>query len=289
MEVLSDILRAIRISASVYFCDRLEAPWTKDFVDTTSASFHMVRRGSCWAMVGERVERLGPGDLVFLGPGVDHRLSSERPGNGPATTTEGETLLLCGYCEFDADSVTPLHDVFPSLAIIRDEELIGHRWLRVILDQLSAEFLQQGMGAELVVDKLTEAAIVELIRINFGRDESNPFLAALRDDQISKALKLLHAAPEKPWTLESLAAEVAMSRAVFARRFTALVGQPMFQYLTTLRMQKARALLKARDLSIFDVAERVGYSSDLAFKKAFKRSTGMTPARFRKTAVNESR
>jgi transcriptional regulator GlxA family with amidase domain len=192
------------------------------------------------------------------------------------------TLLLCGYCNFAADTLTPLLDVFPRVTIVRDEELIRHRWLKIIFDQLSAEYLEQRPGAEMVVDKLTEAALIELIRINFGRQGENPFLAALNDKAISKALKRLHANPERGWTLEGLANDVAMSRAAFAKRFKSLVGQPMFQYLTAMRMQKARELLRDTSLPVYEVAGRTGYESDLAFKKTFKKYSGMTPRQYRK-------
>lgn len=287
MEVLSDILRSMRIGGSVYFCDHLDAPWTKTFIDTTTAGFHMIRRGECWVIVGDRTERLGPGDLIFLGPGVDHVLTSQLPGQTPAENAP-RTLLLCGYCDFATDTLTPLLDVFPRVTIVRDEELIRHRWLRIIFDQLSAEYLEQRPGAELVVDKLTEAALIELIRINFGQQDSSPFLVALNDKAISKALKLLHTRPDREWTLEVLANDVAMSRAAFAKRFKSLVGQPMFQYLTALRMQKARELLRDTNLPVYEIAGRTGYESDLAFKKTFKKHSGMTPRQYRKAEKSVS-
>jgi AraC-like DNA-binding protein len=281
MEVLSDILRSMRIGGSVYFCDQLDPPWTKTFTDTTVAGFHMVRRGECWLIVGDCTERLGSGDLIFVGPGVDHVLTSHLPGQTHAEKSPC-TLLLCGYCDFATDTLTPLLDIFPRVTIVRDEDLIRHRWLKIIFDQLSAEYLEQKPGAEMVVNKLTEAALIELIRIDFGRQDRNPFLAALNDKAISKALNLLHANPERDWTLEVVANAVAMSRAAFANRFKSLVGQPMFQYLTAIRMQRARELLRDTSLPVYEVAGRAGYESDLAFKKTFKKHSGMTPRQYRK-------
>ena len=283
MEVLSDILRSMRVMGSVYFCDHLKAPWTMEFRDTTSASFHLVRRGECWVMSGDRTECLGPGDLVFIEPGRDHVLASHPPGQDPPAG-EARTLLLCGYCEFTQETGTPLLDVFPSLTIVREEELLKHPWLKSTLDQLSAEYLSQQPGAELVVNKLTEVVLVELIRINFGRDEQSRFFRALSDKQIAKALQHLHNDPHIAWTLEKLAAEVGMSRAAFAKRFKELVGQPMFEYLTALRVQRAKELLRETKLPLYDVAGRVGYESDLAFTKTFKKHAGTTPTRYRKQA-----
>ena len=279
MEVLSDILRSMRVHGSVYFCDHLTAPWSMDFKDTTSASFHLVRRGECWVMSGDRTERLGPGDLVFIEPGRDHVLASAPTGREPSAT---DTLLLCGYCDFTRGSGTPLLDVFPSLTIVREEELRKHTWLKSTLDQLSTEYLAQQPGAELVVNKLTEVVLVELIRINFGRDEQKPFIRALSDGRVAAALQRLHAHPERAWTLDALAGEVGVSRAAFAKRFKTLVGRPMFEYLTMLRLQRARELLRETDLPLFEIANRVGYESDLAFTKTFKKHTGATPTKYRK-------
>ncbi len=280
MEVLSDILRSMRVRGSVYFCDRVEAPWSMDFNDTRTASFHLVRRGECWVMSGDLTEQLGPGDLVFLEPGRDHVLASNPPGAEP---TEGScAMMLCGYCDFVDDTGTPLGEVFPSLTIVRDEEILRHPWLKTTLDQLSTEYLSQQPGSELVVDKLTEIVLVELIRINFGRQDRSPFIQALSDKQISKALRHLHNNPHTQWTLEKLASEIGMSRAAFAKRFKELVGHPMFEYLTSVRIQKAKELLRESKLPLYEVASRVGYESDLAFTKTFKKHTGTTPIRYRK-------
>ena len=281
MEVLSDILRAMRVEGSVYFCDQLEAPWRKEFTATTTASFHMIRRGECWASVGDTVSYLGPGDLIFLAPGIDHVLTSHAPGIEQSSPAP-KTLLLCGYCSFSADTFAPLGDIFPHQTIIRAEELDRHVWLKAMLDQLSSEYLSRGPGSELVVNKLTEVVLIELVRINFCREQDNPFLLALNDDYVSKALTLIHEHPEKPWALESLASEVALSRAAFAKRFKSLVGRSMFQYLTSVRMQRARELLTTTQLPVYEVASRSGYESELAFKRVFKRSTGKTPNQYRK-------
>ncbi len=280
MEVLSDILRAMRVEASVYFCDTLEPPWTKEFGATASAGFHMIRRGECWATVHDRTEYLGPGDLIFLGPGVDHVLSSEPPGPAERGSSAG-TLLLCGYSDFVADTPTPLLDVIPDLTIVRQEELVRHPFLKGTFDQLSAEFMARGPGSEIIVNKLTEVVLVELIRINFCREEGSPFLKALRDKSVSKALQYLHEHPEKPWTIEELAQSVGSSRAAFAKRFKGLVGETVFQYLTSLRMQRARQLLRDTALPVYEVAQRAGYESDLAFTKAFRKKTGQTPRQYR--------
>ncbi len=281
MEVLSDILSSMRVQGSVYFCDHLQSPWSMDFEDTSSASFHLVRRGECWVMSGERTECLGPGDLVFIEPGRKHVLASHPPKQDPPPG-EARTLLLCGYCRFAEETGTPLLDIFPSLIIVREEEILKHPWLKTTLDQLSSEYMSQKPGAELVVNKLTEVVLVELIRINFGRDDKSRFIRALSDKKISRALQHLHSNPNIAWTLEKIAGNIGMSRAAFAKRFKDLVGQPMFEYLTMLRIQRAKEMLKETKLPLYEIASRVGYESDLAFTKTFKKHTGTTPTRFRK-------
>lgn len=287
MEVLSDILKTMHVEGSVYFCDLLEAPWSKSFVDSSSASFHMVRRGECRVQVGQNADYLGPGDLVFLGAGVDHHLSSYPQSDGPDQGRRKlSTLLLCGYCEFDQEIASPINKVFPEMAVLRSEELARHAWLKSTLDQLGNEYLAQGPGSELIVNKLTEVVLIELIRINFGKNELNSFLLALNDKAIAKALALIHHNPQASWTLDRLAGHVALSRAAFARRFKALIGQGMFQYLTELRIQKAKELLLGGSLSVDQVAEKMGYGSDVAFVKTFKKLTGMTPRQFQKKKLH---
>jgi len=282
VEVLSDILRSMRVEGSVYFCDHLDAPWSMEFEDTETASFHLVRRGECWVMSGDLTECMGPGDLVFIEPGRNHVLASHPPGKDPSSGGAG-TLLLCGYCKYAGETGTPLMDVLPSLTIVREEELLKHPWLKSTLDQLSREYMSQQPGAELVVNKLTEIVLVELIRINFGRTDQSKFIVALSDPRIAKSLQHLHNNPETTWTLEKMAEDIGMSRAAFAKRFKELVGQPMFEYLTKLRIQRAKELLKDTQLRLYEVASRVGYESDLAFTKTFKKHTGTTPTRYRKS------
>ena len=283
MEVLSDVLRTLRVRGSVYFCDHLEPPWSLEFHDQTNARFHLVRRGECWVTAGDDVDRLGSGDFVYIGPGLDHVLESHHSAD-PQPRQQSATLLLCGYCQFDAAHVHPLVASFPRFTIVREEELLEHAWLKGTLDQLSAEYLSQRPGAEVVVDRLTEIVLVELIRLNFGRPGQSGFIRALLDKTIAQTLGLLHDKPQVTWTLESLGREVGMSRAALAKRFKELVGQTMFEYLTDLRMQRARVMLADTVKPIYEVANSVGYESDLAFTRVFKKRSGMTPTRYRKRA-----
>ncbi len=282
VDVLSDVLRSLRASGTVYFCDQLEAPWVKEYSGEAVASFHQVRRGGCWLLAEGIEQYLGPGDLVFIEPGKPHRLVSELPGAGGMNPNPA-TLLLCGYCQFDDVLALPLSALFPAISVMRDEQLQMHAWLRTLLDTLSAEYLSHRPGTQLVVNKLTEVLLVELVRINFGRSaEGTPLLRALADRSIAQALHLLHQYPEKSWSLETLASDVGMSRAGFGKRFKALVEYSMFDYLTQLRLQRACELLEDTRLPLYEVANRVGYESDLAFTRTFKKRLGITPTVYRK-------
>lgn len=287
MELLSEILRSTRVTGSVYFCNTLEAPWRQSFGHLERASFHMIRRGQCWLEAEHFLDRLGPGDFVFAGPGKAHILRSEE-GTVRGEQKE-ETLLLCGYCRFEPGIRHPLLAQLPELTIVRAEELQRHTWLKSTLDQLSSEYLAQQPGSEVVVDKLTEVLLVELIRSNFARSDRQGFIGALYDKHLSKALSLLHAEPHKPWTIEQLARSVALSRAALAKRFKQRVGQTMFEYLTNLRMRKAQDLLRSSGTPLYQVAAEVGYESELAFTKAFKRLFGTTPTRYRRSRAPEGK
>ncbi len=280
-DVLSDVLRNLRATGAVYFCDELMPPWEKEYSGENGASFHQIRRGGCRLDSDGQIEHLGPGDLVFLAPGRAHTLSSE-PTTEVVIEESASTLLLCGYCTFDETLNTPFADLFPDIIIIRAEQLQTLGWLQAILDQLSFEYLSMRPGTEIVVQRMTEVLLVELIRMNFGREGEVPLIKALADKHISQALKRLHQNIEKPWSLETLATDIGLSRAAFAKRFKELVGETMFEYLTQLRMQQACQLLAETDLPLYEVASRVGYESDLAFTRTFKKRYDKTPTAYRK-------
>ena len=282
-DVLSDVLHTLRASGTVYHCERLVAPWSMVFWDSDAASFHQVRHGACRVTVGERHVYLGTGDLVFLGPGVEHVLDSELPDDPPGDDEDTGTLLLCGYCRFELGATGPSASLFPRFALLRREQLIERAWLAGVLDQLGTEYLSSAPGATLSVNRLTEVLVVELIRMDFGHYGQGTLLRALADPPIAAALQALHANPESPWTLEALARQIGLSRAAFAVRFRERVGQPMFVYLTALRVDRARMLLAESTLSLAEIATRVGYESDVAFGKMFKRETGVTPTAWRKS------
>jgi AraC-like DNA-binding protein len=192
---------------------------------------------------------------------------------------------LCGYFSLRDPIPSPLDEALPPILVLRSDEIAELSWLKNTLEHLSSEYDSQTPGAMVVVNKLTEVVLVELIRFHINKLDSNNFIAALFDKQIGKALKLIHLQPELSWTLDLLASEVAMSRATFARRFKGMVGQPMFQYLTSVRMRIASDLLRNSQKPVADIAEAVGYISDMAFTKVFKELNGATPIAWRKQYI----
>lgn len=277
MEVLSDILKGLRATGSVYFCDFLVPPWDLPYEGEERAMFHLVRRGRCRFEVAGQRHTLEAGDFVFIAPGVDHRLVADGP-------EDPQTLLLCGYCRFDAVENDVLLRALPGHVLIQRDELEQWPWLTRTLEHLSAEYMSEAPGSELTVNKLTEVLLVQLLRADFGRNSDVGIVAALQDKRLVRALTAIHDAPGRDWTIEDAAGEASMSRSGFARKFKEVLGTSFFDYLTRLRMRNARKLLATTNLSVPMIGEQVGYQSDLSFVKAFKKLHGMTPRAYRQQA-----
>lgn len=276
MEVLTDLLRGLRTTGSVYFCDVLVPPWALPYEGETRAMFHLVRRGACRLVVDGETHDLVAGDFVFLAPGIDHCVQSD-----DASTSQ--TLLLCGYCDFEHRENDVLMRALPRFVVLQRDELEQWPWLTRTLEHLSAEYMSRAPGSELTVNKLTEVLLVQLLRIDFGRHDRAGLIAALQDKRIATALARVHEQPGAAWTTGKAAEAAAMSRSGFARRFKELLDMGFFDYLTRLRMRNARELLVTTNLPVSDVGERVGYTAELSFVNAFKKLHGMTPRAWRKT------
>ena len=277
MEVLTDLLRGLRTSGSVYFCDFLIPPWEMSYQDEPRAMFHLVRRGRCTIEADGEAHDLAPGDFVFLAPEVDHFMQSDAQ-NDP------QTLLLCGYCQFDDVAGDVLLRALPRFVLLRQDEMVNWPWMTRTLEHLSAEYMSGAPGSELTVNKLTEVLLVQLLRADFGRSDKAGIIAALRDKRLSKALSQIHADPGEDWTIETAAGKATMSRSGFARKFKETLEMSFYDYLTRLRMRNARELLTTTSMRVGDIGERVGYQSELSFVKAFKKIHEVTPRAYRKSA-----
>ena len=270
-----------------------------------AAEFHVIVRGSCWLRVpGEKKPiALQGGDVVAFLHGGAHRLADapERDARPIGEILEGQSLahygpvthgggglpatVLCGYFEFDRESLHPLVAALPRFIHLRGTETSEFAWLQTALNFMIHETQAARPGAEAVVNRLAGVLFVQMVRAYVERAKSPPaMLAALADKPVGAALALMHEAPAQPWTLETLARRAGISRSALAARFHQLVGQTPMQYLTLWRMQLARRLLAETTLSTAAVAERSGYQSEAAFSKAFKKAVGKGPGTYRREA-----
>lgn len=274
MEVLSDILQGLKTTGSVYFCDVLLPPWELPYKNEGRAMFHMVRSGRCQFKTDDQKYTLETGDFMFVAPGVDHQLLSNAP-------DDPQSLLLCGYCQFDALEHDVLLRALPRYVLLHKEDMEQWPWLTRTLEHLSAEYMSGAPGSDLTVNKLTEVLLVQLLRADFGRRSGIRIVAALHDKRIARALTAIHQNPGRHWTIDYAAEEASMSRSGFARKFKALLGMSFFDYLTRLRMRDARDLLMTTALQVPMIGEKVGYQSDMSFVKVFKKLHGETPRSYR--------
>jgi AraC-like DNA-binding protein len=197
-------------------------------------------------------------------------------GEGPSTT------LVCGYFEFDSPLMNPVLTALPEVIHIQSD-LAHNTWLDPLLRLIADETGRDDLGADVAVDRLSDVLFIQVVR-HCMRDSSGRMglLAALADRKIARALSALHDAPESSWKVETLAAQAGMSRAAFARRFQQLMAMTPMAYVTHWRMQRAHEWLRSGELSMAAIAERSGYQSEAAFRKAYKQHSGVAPGAVRR-------
>lgn len=304
-DVLTAVMDAVRLRSRVFCRSELKAPWGMALRRSGDAHFHVVERGGCWLRLqGERPLALAGGDLVVIPHGTGHtltdspktrarpleQLAAGRTSEAGCLVMRGggdgaETSLVCGSFRFERPEAHPLLGLLPPLVHIRPAQRGAAEWLEATLRFLAWETRQAGPGTETIVSRLTDVIFVQVLRawIESLPQGSGGWLGALRDPHVGKALGLLHRSPERDWTNASLAAEVGLSRSRFAARFTALVGEPPLAYLTRWRMEKAAGQLQEGPLGLAEIAASVGYQSEAAFSKAFRRRFGQPPGAYRKS------
>jgi AraC-like DNA-binding protein len=306
---LSDVLRAVRLDGAFFYAVEGSGPWRVEAVaakDLTPRilpgaehliSYHILTTGRCWGgLVGEPPVALEPGDVIVFPHGDPHVMSSDPdprmkgvpavPGRYPETLTVGDggrvtATLVCGFLGCDRRPFNPLLSTLPRRLHLPG---LSSGWRQSFARQVIEESRARRVGADSVLTRLAELMFVEVLRrhIETLPPGQRGWLAGLRDEVVGQGLGLLHGAPAHPWTLDELAEGVAMSRSAFADRFTALVGQPPMQYLAQWRMQLAAGRLAAGGAKVAAVAGEVGYESEAAFSRAFKRFMGVSPAASRR-------
>jgi len=320
-DVLSEVLSAVRLTGSVFFDVTATAPWVAEAPPSAQIAdavmpgaqhaieYHVLTRGSCWiALVdGAPFEpiQLHEGDIAVIPHGEPHALSSaprmrappdlgvhRRPkdeGSLPfklRTGTGGtsDAHLICGFFACDVRPFNPLLDALPRfMRIGRGTSSAADGLLDQFIRLASVEISDKRAGAQSVLNKLSELMFIEAIRAYMDRlgAETTGWLAGLRDPLVGRAIALLHAHPERSWTLDELAAGSGASRSGLASRFTQLMGYPPIQYLTRWRMQLAAKRLAERGAKVAAVAQEVGYDSEAAFSRAFKKFSGRSPSEWR--------
>lgn len=312
---LSDVLHSVSLTGALFFLVDVASPWSADVPSADAfapiilpgaeqiVSYHIVTRGPCWgALLDGPPLRLETGDILLIPHGDPYAIwtGPERHSPGPVdealeffrmmaasqfppVRSEGagtdRLQLVCGFLGCDVRPFNPVLAALPRLARLRpplaEPNRLGH-----LIEFALAESQEPRSGGRSVLLRLSELMFVEVVRRHLAAlppDETG-WLAGLRDPLLGRALALLHGQPARPWTLTVLAKEVGISRSTLADRFTHFVGRPPMQYLALWRMQAAAKRLSDGTAKVRAVALDVGYGSEAAFSRAFKKALGMSPA-----------
>ena len=309
MDPLSDLLRIVRLDGAFFFAVEAAAPWSIETLATRELrprllpaaehviSYHIVTEGRCYGgLIGEEQVELVPGDVIVFPHGDPHLMSSSRGvGAGPdvhsctperyfETVRLGQgpdvTSFVCGFLGCDLQPFNPLLAALPRRMHMRG---VSNAWHGGFTRQVTEESRLGRAGADSVLTRLAELMFIEVLRRYLDELPANQtgWLAGLRDELVGRVLTLLHGRPGHPWTLPELAREAGSSRSNVTRRFTLLVGQPPMQYLTGLRMQVAANILARSSAKVATIGTEVGYDSEAAFSRAFKKATGRAPGAWR--------
>ena len=313
LDPITDIFRTMHVTA--FGQHRLEAtaPWgliggkeseenvrpsDRKVAPTDLAHFAMLSRGNCWLSVEGLPEPvpLTGGDCFLLArdtsivmrdsprtrPRSSFREIAAQANSNVAYYGGGgaPTTIVCGSFSFDRASLKPITHLLPGFILIKADQARTLA-LHSTMQALASEMAEQAPGLEVVATRLAEVLFIQILRayIASGVEWRNRgWLRAIFDPQIGIALNAIHNSVNTPWTVESLAEAAGMSRSAFAAHFKEVLGQTPLEYVTEWRMQKATQLLQQRDKKLIDVARSVGYESDAAFSKAFKRVVGANPS-----------
>jgi AraC-like DNA-binding protein len=303
---LGEALHFLRMNGAFYCRSELTAPWGMTLSPLAGyVWFHVPTFGRVLLETNESEPRwLEPGELALVPHGVGHVLRSEPGADAPDVMdldlehpseryeilrTGGggaPTLLICGAVRFDHPAAHNLTRILPDVIHIDAASSPQMEWMQSALRLMGEEARQLRPGGEAVMTRLADILVVQAIRAWIDTDPGarSGWLGALKDPQIGPALALVHRDPTRAWTLASLAAEVAMSRSAFAARFTELVGEPAMQYMTRLRMHLAVDALRD-GATVAEIADRLGYRSEAAFARAFKRVVGSPPGAMKAQAA----
>ncbi|HEV7614244.1 MAG TPA: AraC family transcriptional regulator [Steroidobacteraceae bacterium] len=321
MDALSETLRVVRLTGAIFINGRFTAPWCYQSPRADTAArllepgaervviFHLITEGQCYVEIeNEPPVHLAAGDAVVFPQAHAHRMTSE-PGLSPAKGAPLEkvltrrprqlvyggggptTRLVCGYLACDARLARMLLAGLPPLVRVSVRGSNAGIWLEASVRYALAEARSPRPGGAAVLSKLAEVLFIEVLRLymnDVGQGRTG-WLAGLTDRIVGAALNALHTRPAHAWTLEELAHEADTSRSVLAERFQQLVGSSPMHYLTQWRMLLAANLLCRSNAPLTRIAEDVGYQTDTAFSRAFRREFGSPPAAWRRRQLTRER
>jgi len=300
-DVLGEVLTSLGLKSRLFCRTELSAPWVIQFPRQDMLHFHILERGSAWLELSAKSasRALAPGDIVVIGQGHGYRIADQAGRRGvqpiefPEESADNRyqvlrhghagsgTVMICGSFLFDNAAGHPLLEMLPPLIHIKSDPATS--WIDFVARLLTAEVAQMRPGTQTVVSSLTDILFVQVLR-HWMDAVATPagWLTALKHPQIGPVLAAVHERPDAAWTVDKLARRASLSRSAFSARFAKVVGETAQDYLMRLRMQRAAKLLREEHLSLAKVASAVGYDSEAAFNKAFKRWRGKTPGQFRR-------
>lgn len=320
-DVLSDVLRAVRLTSAMQFCFMPNGEdWHTDAAPSLANSaqgpspaipFHIVVAGSCWVNLQGQVTVLNAGDIVAFPFGTGHQLGH---GSGGALILPMRDLppkpwrdlpvlrygsdrekrglrLLCGYLECSAVNFQPLRKALPPMLLVRTRDSENASWLRATIDQIASEVDRPRTGSLSMLERLTEITFIEVLRhhiLNAGVAGTG-WLAALADPHLARCLAVIHAEPQRDWSLPDLAKAAGLSRSGLAEKFESMMATSPMRYVREWRLFLASIALATGPRRIVTIATECGYGTEAAFNRAFSRSFGVPPAAWRQRARSGAR
>ena len=316
MDPFSQILKTLRLESGIFLDAEFTAPWCVDPSPARDDSrqilprvehvsiYHLVVEGRCRARLPDETAavELAAGDLILFPHGDGHLLGSDvrraplaaetlvqaSPEGGLARIVHGgggdRTRFICGYLACDSRLCRPMIAALPRMLRVPLQDRTSAAWMVKTLQHAAEESRAPRAGSDAVLAKLSELLFVEALRcyLETVPEQERSWLAGLRDPHVSRVLGLMHAEPARQWTVDDLAREAGISRSALAERFALLLGEPPMQYLKRWRLALGARALKEGSAPVVHVAQQVGYESEAAFNRAFKREFGMPPATWRR-------